>query len=252
MKAGRDTAVTYIARPMTNWGDDPIRQQYVLQMSFYSKTIIKNKRNVQSLPNVFLVCDRSVDCCCGDSVSSVASSVAMACRSSPATPSPRPATSPIMPTASLRCLSRMLFFLLSLCSHFSRNSTGMSRIWRASCHPCSRSRASSRMLASRTTPARSATTTSRCSTTSCATLTSSGHSCKLLFIHLLLSRFISRFIFFPFLLALLVCGCVYGDGSKSWYTLTFNYKVLGLLPQEQGRGQPRGRSHQRRGQQPPL
>jgi hypothetical protein len=54
VQAGSETAVTYVARPMTNWGDDPTRQSYVLQMSFYSKTIIKNIRNVQSLPNVFL------------------------------------------------------------------------------------------------------------------------------------------------------------------------------------------------------
>ena len=54
VKAGSDTAITFIARPMTNWGNNADRQVFQLQMSYYSKTIVRNKKNVQALPNVFI------------------------------------------------------------------------------------------------------------------------------------------------------------------------------------------------------
>jgi hypothetical protein len=54
VKAGEDTAITWIARPVTSWGDDAQTQTYRLTLTYYTKTICHNKLNVYRIPNALV------------------------------------------------------------------------------------------------------------------------------------------------------------------------------------------------------
>lgn len=54
VEPGEDTAFTPTHKPLTEFGNDPIRGSYFMQMTHYSATIIKNPRNIIKLPDVLI------------------------------------------------------------------------------------------------------------------------------------------------------------------------------------------------------